>query len=116
MLYHPLLDTFVCAADCGSLSRAAEKLFLSPTAVKKQLDSLEKARWYVQDRTSLSSYSNLSSDTASIEALGIMFPVIFLTVAVLIDATLPVAPPAACSPRRVAPASSTPRKRSGQHS
>lgn len=42
MLYHPLLDTFVCAADCGSLSRAAEKLFLSPTAVKKQLDSLEK--------------------------------------------------------------------------
>ena len=41
----------------------------------------------MQDRTSLSSYSNLSSDTASIEALGIMFPVIFLTVAVLISLT-----------------------------
>lgn len=54
---------------------------------RAQLDSLEKARWYVQDRTSLSSYSNLSSDTASIEALGIMFPVIFLTVAVLISLT-----------------------------
>lgn len=54
---------------------------------RAELDSLEKARWYVQDRTSLSSYSNLSSDTASIEALGIMFPVIFLTVAVLISLT-----------------------------
>ena len=54
---------------------------------RQELDSLEKASWYVQDRTSLSSYANIRSDTASIEALGIMFPVIFLTVAVLISLT-----------------------------
>ena len=34
----------------------------------------------------------------------------------IIDATPAVTPPAACRPRRVAPASMTPRSRSGQHS
>ncbi len=52
-----------------------------------QLADLEMAQWYVQDRTSLSSYSSIQSDTASIEALGVMFPVIFFTVAVLISLT-----------------------------
>lgn len=41
-MYNQLLPTFVCAADCGSFTKAAEKLFLSPTAVMKQLNTLEK--------------------------------------------------------------------------
>lgn len=52
-----------------------------------ELADLEMTHWYVQDRTSLSSYSSIQSDTASIEALGVMFPVIFFTVAVLISLT-----------------------------
>lgn len=40
-MYNRLLDTFICVADCGSLNRAAEKLFLSPTAVMKQINQLE---------------------------------------------------------------------------
>lgn len=52
-----------------------------------ELADLEMTHWYVQDRTSLSSYSGIQSDTASIEALGVMFPVIFFTVAVLISLT-----------------------------
>ena len=32
-MYNPLLTAFVCAADCGSFTKAAEKLYLSPTAV-----------------------------------------------------------------------------------
>ena len=40
-MYNSLLETFITAADCGSLSKAAEKLFLSPTAVMKQLNLLE---------------------------------------------------------------------------
>lgn len=40
-MYNALLDTFVCVADCGSFFRAAEKLFISPTAVMKQINLLE---------------------------------------------------------------------------
>lgn len=40
-MYDPLLDTFLAVADCGSLTRAAEQLYISPTAVMKQLNALE---------------------------------------------------------------------------
>lgn len=40
-MYNPLLDTFVAVADCGSLTKAAERLYISPTAVMKQLNALE---------------------------------------------------------------------------
>ncbi|MCI8554784.1 MAG: LysR family transcriptional regulator [Clostridiales bacterium] len=40
-MYDPILDTFITAADCGSLSRAAERLYLSSTAVMKQINVLE---------------------------------------------------------------------------
>ncbi|MDO5536943.1 MAG: LysR family transcriptional regulator [Desulfovibrionaceae bacterium] len=40
-MYNSQLRVFVCVADCGSFSRAAEKLFLSPTAVMKQINALE---------------------------------------------------------------------------
>ncbi len=36
-----LLKTLIHVADCGSFSGAAEKLFLSPTAVMKQMNQLE---------------------------------------------------------------------------
>ena len=41
-MFNPLLSAFVCAADCGSFTKAAEALFLSPTAVMKQINTLEK--------------------------------------------------------------------------
>lgn len=40
-MYNPLLDTFISIADSGSFSKAAEKLFISPTAVIKQINILE---------------------------------------------------------------------------
>ena len=41
-MYHPMLDTFVSVAECGSFTRAAKQLYISPTAVMKQMNSLEK--------------------------------------------------------------------------
>ena len=40
-MYNPLLDAFVCVADCGSFTKASEKLFISSTAVMKQMNQLE---------------------------------------------------------------------------
>ncbi|MFR5526037.1 MAG: ABC transporter permease, partial [[Clostridium] innocuum] len=39
--------------------------------------SIEHPKWYIQDRSSLSSYSNIESDAASIEAVGTAFPIVF---------------------------------------
>lgn len=40
-MYYPALNTFIIVADCGSFTKAAEHLYLSPTAVMKQMNSLE---------------------------------------------------------------------------
>lgn len=49
--------------------------------------SIQHPKWYIQDRSSLSSYSNIESDAASIEAVGTAFPIVFFTVAILIALT-----------------------------
>ena len=41
-MFNPQLEVFVCAAESGSFSKAAERLFISPTAVMKQVNSLER--------------------------------------------------------------------------
>lgn len=40
-MYHPQLDTFLCVAEAGSFTRAAEQLYISPPAVIKQINLLE---------------------------------------------------------------------------
>ncbi len=40
-MYNAQLKTLVCVADCGSFTSAAERLFISPNAVMKQLNALE---------------------------------------------------------------------------
>lgn len=40
-MYNHILDTFIAVADCGSLTKAAEHLYISPTAVMKQMNALE---------------------------------------------------------------------------
>ena len=40
-MYNSQLAIFVCVADCGSFTRAASKLYISPTAVMKQMNALE---------------------------------------------------------------------------
>ena len=40
-MYRFELKTFIAAAECGSFNAAAEKVFISPTAVMKQINQLE---------------------------------------------------------------------------
>lgn len=41
MMYNPQLETFICVVESGSFNKAADKLFISPPAVIKQINSLE---------------------------------------------------------------------------
>lgn len=52
-----------------------------------EINAIKQTRWYVQDRTSLSGYSNVSSDADSIQAIGDVFPILFLVIAILISLT-----------------------------
>ena len=42
-MYNHQLETFIQVADAGSFSKAGERLFISPTAVMKQINLLESA-------------------------------------------------------------------------
>lgn len=42
-MYNHQLDTFIQAADAGSFSKASEAMYISPTAVMKQINLLESA-------------------------------------------------------------------------
>lgn len=43
MMYNPQLETFICVVEAGSFSKAANKLFISPPAVIKQINALESS-------------------------------------------------------------------------
>lgn len=42
-MYNPQLDTFLRVADAGSFNKAAEEMYITPTAVIKQINLLERA-------------------------------------------------------------------------
>lgn len=56
-------------------------------SARTEVDGIERATWYIQDRTSLPSYASVESDASSIESIATVFPLIFFTVAVLISLT-----------------------------
>lgn len=41
-MYNPQIETFIAVAESGSFSKAAEIMFISPTAVMKQINALEE--------------------------------------------------------------------------
>lgn len=42
-MYNPQLETFIRVADAGSFNKAAEESYITPTAVIKQINLLEKS-------------------------------------------------------------------------
>ena len=67
----------------GGKAEAEEELENS----RKELADMDVAEWYIQNRNSLSGYSNIKSDADSIESIGTVFPIVFFVVAVLISLT-----------------------------
>jgi DNA-binding transcriptional LysR family regulator len=41
LMYNPQLDTFIRVADAGSFNKAAENIYITPSAVIKQINLLE---------------------------------------------------------------------------
>lgn len=54
---------------------------------QKEIDDIDMAKWYIQTRNSIGSYTSIDSDASSIETVGTVFPIIFLSVAILISLT-----------------------------
>ena len=42
-MYNPQLDTFLAVVEAGSFNKAAERLYISPPAVIKQINLLESS-------------------------------------------------------------------------
>ena len=62
---------------------AADKI----AEAKQEVADLKMTEWYVSTRTALSGYSNIKTDAQCIESIGNAFPILFLTVAILISLT-----------------------------
>ena len=54
---------------------------------RQEIEDLKMATWYINTRTALSGYSNVKTDAECIESIGNAFPILFLTVAILISLT-----------------------------
>ncbi|MBR5565461.1 MAG: FtsX-like permease family protein [Roseburia sp.] len=54
---------------------------------KKDIADIKMTEWYITTRTSLSGYNNIKTDADCIEAIGQAFPVLFMTIAILISLT-----------------------------
>ena len=54
---------------------------------KQEISDLKMTEWYITTRTSLSGYNNIKTDADCIESIGNAFPVLFLTIAILISLT-----------------------------
>ena len=69
------------------LQAAQEKIDEEKAEQQKKIDDMESASWYVMDRTALSGWSNIQSDADSIASIGVVFPIVFFAVAILISLT-----------------------------
>lgn len=54
---------------------------------KQEISELKMTEWYITTRTSLGGYNNIKTDADCIESIGNAFPILFLTIAILISLT-----------------------------
>lgn len=54
---------------------------------RQEIADLKMTSWYISTRTALTGYANVKTDAQCIESIGNAFPILFLTVAILISLT-----------------------------
>ena len=54
---------------------------------RQEIADLKMTSWYISTRTALSGYANVKTDAQCIESIGNAFPILFMTVAILISLT-----------------------------
>ena len=54
---------------------------------RQEIADLKMTAWYISTRTALSGYANIKTDAQCIESIGNAFPILFMTVAILISLT-----------------------------
>ena len=67
-MYNLQLETFIVVADLGSFNKAAEALYITPPAVTKQINLLEKdleVQLFVRTHRGPVSYTHLTLPTTS---------------------------------------------------
>ena len=69
------------------LEKNVRKQMINLQKQQADIDAIDRTKWYVQDRSSVGSYTTIQSDADSIETIGNVFPILFLSVAILISLT-----------------------------
>ncbi len=54
---------------------------------RQEIADLKMTSWYISTRTALNGYANIKTDAQCIESIGNAFPILFMTVAILISLT-----------------------------
>ncbi|PJM76808.1 FtsX-like permease family protein [Bifidobacterium felsineum] len=66
---------------------AEQKIAEAEAQAKSTVDAMPKATWIIRDRSAVTSYEDVKTQTEMIARLGTMFPVLFLIIALLVSLT-----------------------------
>ncbi|MGN0362526.1 MAG: FtsX-like permease family protein [Bilifractor sp.] len=69
------------------LQDAQDKIDTEKEEQQQKIDDMSPASWYVMNRSALSGWSNIQNDADSIASIGVVFPIVFFAVAILISLT-----------------------------
>ncbi|PJM74540.1 ABC transporter permease [Bifidobacterium simiarum] len=74
--------------DVLPMKAAAErKIADAETKIREKIDDMNDAKWILRDRSAVTSYEDVKTQSEMISRLGTMFPVLFLVIALLVSLT-----------------------------
>ncbi|NEG96600.1 FtsX-like permease family protein [Bifidobacterium sp. SMB2] len=66
---------------------AEHKIADAEAKVREKIDGMDDAKWIIRDRSAVTSYEDVKTQSEMISRLGTMFPVLFLVIALLVSLT-----------------------------
>ncbi|MBT1171092.1 ABC transporter permease [Bifidobacterium sp. SO4] len=66
---------------------AEQQIAAAEAKIKSTVDAMPEAKWIIRDRSAVTSYEDVKTQTEMIARLGTMFPVLFLVIALLVSLT-----------------------------